>query len=1323
MHLKKLSCSGFKSFADLTEFHFERGFTGIVGPNGCGKSNVVDAFRWVLGERSAKGLRGKEMLDVIFKGTSNRPPLSRAEVSLTFDNSDGTLPIDHSEVEVTRRLYRSGESEYLLNRSKCRLKDILGLFHGTGVGTEGYSILEQGSVDAFLRASPQERRMIFEEAAGISKFRKDRVTTTRQLERVETNLARQGDILSEVERRIRSVKIQAGKAQRFIEDKQRMVRLRVVLGEADLGRYRGERELLSYRLVETDVCRRLLARLSEDSERQRLEVRSELDRASERLSEIREREMASRMALERAEQRQHHIEERRAEIDAVAERRAAQREELESAVREYEVRRQAQRGQLRRELEALRECRVELAGLETSRAELQTEKKALTDQIKTAKETVLQAVFRQTRLTNERATLESEDRGLVTRRERRQTELEQFERERAALDETLAQLTARQTECDKILKHSRESAEILEAEIERRTSSLSENQRTVAKLREEVEAVRARLRVLHDLEKGQEGVGQGAQELLRIEHPIRGDLVGLLASGIEAEPEIAPLVDAVLGHDAETLVYWNDVPLSDRARVLRELLEGRGATVVGTRGRLERRGLRSSEGPRPTLPEGGEWLIDLVSYREVFAPVVRDLLGRVVIVETVKDALDALDHGFRYRYVTRRGELIEPWGAVTLPTSDGLGLVSRRAEIQHLEHRIEQEQRVLDRETEAGAALELNLEARRSEQRRVQEEIQRHQLERETLERRQREVTADLGRLRDRSEVIAHEVREIDTTRERVHHRLEEVAVELESAQEKQASLEGEVETGEARIAEVEERLQSVVSEEAQARVAATQNEERIGAARRAERELAGEVEERRARMRFLDREEHSDRERLEKFAREEEELAESIEREREALVGHEARVAEVTTENAALRDRFTELEKLMTEIRVEDESLRSQRESDLVRENEVRVRMDGIRESLREELEIEIHDAPIDEWRADLVAELDPKVARARRASRDDDDSEEPAEATESFEASDPSGGDDAVAASATDQASSEAAEPSAPASAPNEAPNDASAVEAGIEPVELTEEILRKLRAELDEVQKRLKKNANVNLEAMSELSELEERHHTLSVHLDDLTNSRDSLIEIMDELNEKCRSLFCETFERARQYFQELFVKIFGGGRADLQLEEGIDELEAGVTVMATPPGKRINSLALMSGGEKALTAVAVLFALFKTRPSPFCLLDEVDAPLDEANNRRYVRILEEFAGMAQFIVITHSKVTMEQAECLYGVTMEEQGVSKKLSVRLEEVERFQEDPAGSPRRRANSEGSYSDIRHPLAPPSRLPSEAEDTSQATAGSGVSE
>lgn len=1321
MHLKKLSCSGFKSFADLTEFHFERGFTGIVGPNGCGKSNVVDAFRWVLGERSAKGLRGKEMLDVIFKGTSSRPPLSRAEVSLTFDNSDGTLPIEHSEVEVTRRLYRSGESEYLLNRNKCRLKDILGLFHGTGVGTEGYSILEQGSVDAFLRASPQERRMIFEEAAGISKFRKDRVTTTRQLERVETNLARQGDILSEVERRIRSVKIQAGKAQRFIEDKQRMVRLRVVLGEADLGRYRGERELLSYRLVETDVRRRLLARLSEDSERQRVEVRSELDRASERLSEIREREMASRMALERAEQRQHHIEERRAEIDAVTERRAAQRDELEAAVREYEVRRQAQRGQLRRELEALRECRVELAELETSRSELQAEKKSLTDQIKTAKETVLQAVFRQTRLTNERATLESEDRGLVTRRERRQTELEQFERERASLDESLTQLTARQTECDQILTHARESAEILEAEIERRTSSLSENQRTVAKLREEVEAVRARLRVLHDLEKGQEGVGQGAQELLRIEHPIRGDLVGLLASGIEAEPEIAPLVDAVLGHDAETLVYWNDVPLSDRARVLRELLAGRGATVVGTHGRLERRSQRPSDGPRPTLPEGGEWLIDLVSCREVFAPVVRDLLGRVVIVATVKEALDALDRGFRYRYVTRRGELIEPWGAVTLPTSDGLGLVSRRAEIQHLEHRIEQEQRVLDRETEAGAALELNLEARRLEQRRVQEEIQRHQLERETLERRQREVTADLGRLRDRSEVIAHEVREIDTTRERVHHRLEEVAVEVDAAQEKQASLEGEVEAGEARIAEVEERLQSVVSEEAQARVAATQNEERIGAARRAERELAGEVEERRARMRFLDREEHADRERLAKFAHEEEELAESVEREREALVEHEGRVAEVTTENAALRDRFTELEKLMTEIRVEDESLRSQRESDLVRENEIRVRMDGIRESLREELEIEIHEVPIDEWRNDLVAELDPKVARA---SRDDEDSEH-------------SDGSEAIVdrvgdADASEPSAASENEPSETESSTSEDDSESTTtvqtdsvqtVEATIDPVELTEEILRKLRAELDEVQKRLKKNANVNLEAMSELSELEERQHTLSVHLDDLTNSRDSLIEIMDELNEKCRSLFCETFQRAREYFQELFVKIFGGGRADLQLEEGIDELEAGVTVLATPPGKRINSLALMSGGEKALTAVAVLFALFKTRPSPFCLLDEVDAPLDEANNRRYVRILEEFAGMAQFIVITHSKVTMEQAECLYGVTMEEQGVSKKLSVRLEEVERFQEDPAGSPRRRANSEGAFSDIRHPLSPPSRLPSEAEDTSQAIAGSGVSE
>lgn len=1304
MHLKKLSCSGFKSFADLTEFHFERGFTGIVGPNGCGKSNVVDAFRWVLGERSAKGLRGKEMLDVIFKGTAHRPPLSRAEVGLTFDNSDGTLPIEHSEVEVTRRLYRSGESEYLLNRTRCRLKDILALFHGTGIGTEGYSILEQGSVDSFLRASPQERRMIFEEAAGISKFRKDRLSTMKQIDRVETNLARTGDILTEVERRIRSVKIQAGRAQRFLEDKQAMIRLRVVLGDSDLSRYRSEREQLTYRLVETDARRRLLTRLGEELEGKRTSTRDELDQTTERLNAIRELEMASKMAVERAVDRRKYIEERRSEIQSVASSRDRQREELSTAIHEYDVRRTDQRQRLRREIEALRECRIELTQLQASRAELQQDKKVLTDQIKTTKEAALQAVFRQTRLSNERTTLESEERGLLNRRERRQSELEQFDDERSGLEETLFRLQERREECDRILDHARETSDLLEAEIDRRTSSLSENQRTVSKLREEVESVRARLGVLEDLERGQEGIGQGAQDLLGLEHPIRRDLVGLLASGIEADPGIAPLVDAVLGHDAETVVYWDDAPLADRSRVLRDVLKGRGATIADV-GQLSHGSeeIARLEG-EATLPSGGQWLSSLVRSRPVFRPLIERLLGRVVLVDFVSDALRALAAGHAYRYVTRAGELVEPWGAVTLPAGDGMGLVSRRAELQHLKQRMDREQSVLDRETEAGAALELNLEARRHEQRRVREEIQRHELEVETVTRRHGEVTGDLKRLSDRSEVIAHEVREIDTTRERVHARQAEVNVELESAQEKQELLEQEVATDEEQISEVEERLQSVLQGEAQARVAATQNEERIVAARRAEREIAGEVEERRARIQFLDREASEEEARLARFSEEEVELEAVAAREREALAEHEAHVSAVTEENAGLRDRFSELESLIAAIRVEDESLRTQREKDLIRENEIGVRMDSIRQGLLDELEIDLNDAPVAEWRADLRGETraslevskDGELTRPPQLS-DGSAAEEDSSTDSSAEDEPMVTGPPAMTPTATPEVA--LGRPIAPAGATEIEEDEHS------EPFEV---FVTRLRSELEDVQKRLKKNANVNLEAMSELNELEERQHTLSVQLDDLTQSRDSLSEIMEELNEKCRALFCETFARAKGYFQELFVKIFGGGKADLHLEEGVDELEAGVTVHATPPGKRINSLQLMSGGEKALTAVAVLFALFKTRPSPFCLLDEVDAPLDEANNRRYVRILEEFAGMAQFIVITHSKVTMEQAETLYGVTMEEEGVSKKLSVRLEEVDRFQDAPGT---RQKNRQGKISDIRHPLLSPKAPASPASE------------
>ncbi len=1225
MHLKKLACAGFKSFADPLEFVFDTGMTAIVGPNGCGKSNVVDAFRWVLGERSAKGLRGKEMLDVIFKGTSKRQPLSRAEVTLTFDNSDGTLPIDFTEVEVTRRLYRSGESEYLINRKKCRLKDVLALVAGTGIGTEGYSILEQGSVDVFLHSNPAERRAVFEEAAGVSGYKKQRTRSLNQLERVEANMARLGDVVNEVDRRIRSVKIQAAKAQRFLEDRHRFTQLKVVVSAHELRVYRDERELVTYRLAEVQSRRTLVAEIAERLDEDREGTRRSLDRVSDALSVLREREMEGRMALDRIEQRRQHIVERREEMDEARSQRADQRDEISTSIGDYESNRSRVRERLRTELDSLRETRVRVEEGDVERKSALEEKTRLAEALRETKEEALQRVFASTRLSNEKTSLESEIRGLEARRARRVGEHEEFRGELNRIESERNELDSRVGDILHEEKLATEDSEVLRSEVERRTNLLDSNQREVSQMRQDVESKRARLKVLRELEASQEGVGKGAQRLLHTDRPIGRDVIGLLASGIAADPDVAPLVDAVLGHLAESVVFWADTPLEARTRHIREILDGQGATVCQA-GRTD----RTSFGSRGEVPEGCSALSDRVRSDPSHRHLVEALLGDVMCAPNLDRAIElAGRHGNAYRYVTPDGCLVDVWGSVTFPSAEGGGLVSRRAEIHHLTDDLDERETGLASLREVGAELELNIESRRVQLERLSEELQRRQLERESLERRRRELVTEVQRLTERVSVIEHEIGEIDRGYATESKRLAEVEIETVSVEEERRRLESLVHESEAALEVLDARLHDVAQRVAHLRVNATQNEERLTAARREERQLIGEIEERRERVLFIDSEDERDQNRAGAYEVEEKALAEEEEELERGLTSLAEESAQLSEEATRHKTDLARIETMQTAARTEEDTLRNRRESDLIRENEIRVRMGSIRTTLDDELEVDLSETPIEEW------------SDALRGEREDEE-------------------DDAFFA---------------------------------------------RLTGELDEVQRRLRKNSNVNLEAVEELTELEDRHVSLADQIEDLTNSRDSLVDIVDELNTKCRVMFVETFELVRKHFAELFVMIFGGGSADLQLEEGVDVLEAGVTVLASPPGKRINSLQLMSGGEKALTAVAVLFALFKTRPSPFCLLDEVDAPLDEANNKRFVRILQEFSDQAQFLVITHSKVTMAEAESLYGVTMEEEGVSTQIAVRLEEAEKLTEPGAQGARKIAprtsssDSEVPIGAIEHPM------------------------
>ncbi|MEE8141642.1 MAG: AAA family ATPase, partial [Planctomycetota bacterium] len=745
MYLKKLLASGFKSFADPIEFHFHPGTTAIVGPNGCGKSNIVDAFRWVLGERSAKGLRGQEMLDVIFTGTRKRPAMSRAEVTLVFDNSDGKLPLEFAEVEVSRRLFRSGESEYLINRRRCRLKDIYALFADTGIGTEGYSILEQGSVDSFLNSNKYDRRVIFEEAAGISRYKKQAVQSLSQLERVEANVERLGDLLREVERQLRSVKIQAGKARRYLEDRELWKRQRAVLATREIGGYREERQTLTFKLASTQMQRELIAEISASLEQERNSASREVEQANQILASLRDEKMKLRMSQERISSRCGHIEERRQEMQEAARARSQQREELLEVESEYGSRREKLRSGVREQLGALRDNHVRFDAADSVRRELQAERGRLSQFIRTGKEQALSQIFAETRLSNEKSTLESEARGLMALQERRQKERAQSEAELAEFNSEKQQVAEQRAQVGQEAKEAGTRRDQLATEIERRSQLLGQTQETLSHMREKLEKERARLRFLEGLEESLEGVGKGAQRLLSMEHPLRREVLGLLARAIEADPEVAPMLDAVLGPRSEAVLFLGGTPLEDRARILAELLDGEGVTFCQVDGR-QVEGLPAVVASR-TPPSEGRLLLDLIRFEPMYRPLFQALLGDVLVVENLEEALVvARKSDELWRFVTPEGRLLEPWGAISLPARHGIGLVSRRSEIAQLVERLASAEKELVSIQKEGQTLEAGIEARREGMRCADEESQRCSLQAENLDRRAVEIAREMQR-------------------------------------------------------------------------------------------------------------------------------------------------------------------------------------------------------------------------------------------------------------------------------------------------------------------------------------------------------------------------------------------------------------------------------------------------------------------------------------------------------------------------------------------------------------------------------------------------
>jgi chromosome segregation protein len=1189
--LKALELAGFKSFADRTRFDFPRGVSIVVGPNGSGKSNVVDAVKWVLGSQSAKSLRGHEMTDVIFNGCATRGPIGTAEVTLTLDNSNGQLAIDSRDVHVTRRVYRSGEGEYLINRQPCRLRDIRELLSSTGITTEAYCIIEQGKVDLLLQSSPRDRRLIFEEAAGISQFKIKKATATRRLERVEQNLLRLSDIVDEVDSRLRSVRSQAGKARRYRECSTRLQLLRTQVGVVDWNNF----------------TRQIVARETQlaDLERKHAEQTAALAKLEASAMELDLEQEAATRARREIEGHASATREEIAALEASVESHVARRDDVEQEIERFRRQLVAMSTRAGSASDQLREA---VAGLATATDESTVAAREYREQLELTTANEQQVI--QTRATLERQRTEHlESARLAAQLANQVTVLEsqlisaRTDREKCGrrLDELQEQTTALAA---KLAQHQRQES-AAQSHVDECQAELQACESRLAALRREITRVdkqhrqiesqltrtRERIDVLTELHQRLEGLNSGVREVLlaaeRDPAGPYGDVRGVVADLFHVDVDSAPLVDVALGEFAQfvvvssagRLVDWlNEKPLGVTGRVgfLRlDSLARRGETATS-----------ADLGQEPGVMGRADRFVETAAE---FAPLVERLLGRCWFVDRLATALRlAQTAGRGLSFVTSDGELLSADGTLVVgPRQASAGLLSRRSEIRACQEQLAE----LEKQLAHQHTLHVRLESDRGreEEQLAATKAKATAAAAKFAERRQRTAAAS-GQLEQASVAAARAADELQTYDEQCaasEYEVDSTREQQSIAAQTAARIEAEQATAATRLQALEQELQTLRAAMTEKQVVAAKCEQRVEMLRA----------------------------QLEQTLRDQQERDAALADMRGRLGDRQTQLAELDAVMLSARQTLAELFLVKQHQAIA-----------LAKEAGADQKFRAARQQLQEKLRRDREQlSAIQSQRHKLDSATD-KIRHQRQTlverMRDD------------------YGIDLSTAAGELAAESGEVGERTA------------------------VEQEITQLREQLTQL-------GSVNLDSLDELDELESRFGGLSQQYRDLVDAKAALERIIQRINVDSRQLFLATLETVRGHFRELYRRLFGGGEADILLDDSEDVLEGGIEIVACPPGKEACSISLLSGGEKTLTCVALLLAVFRSKPSPFCILDEVDAALDEANIGRFIGVLRDFLSFTQFVVVTHSKKTMAGADTLYGITMEESGVSKHVSVRFEDV----------------------------------------------------
>ncbi len=1190
MQLKTLEMIGFKSFSDKTIITFQPGVTAVVGPNGCGKSNISDAIRWVLGEQSARHLRGDKMEDVIFNGSESRKPLGLAEVTLRLTNVAGDLASSefglYQEIEITRRLYRSGESEYLINKIPCRLKDIRDLMMDAGVGARIHAIIEQDKVDQILSSKPQDRRFLFEEVAGVMKYKVRRQEALSKLESTHQNQLRVNDIITEVKRQVNSLDRQARKAERYQKLRAEMKDLDFRLASVDYSNLGTNWTASSeeFRKLEDEVTalHASLGTLESVIE----ETRAEALSAEHELSTLQHKLHETETALSRAEHRVEMSKSRIASHTGQRDRDLADREYLKqetARVAGQKMRHEEEFGALATSINEKNAVLTDRTGNLESLSQALREQELSLDEIRAG---ILNAM-----------TASATEKSRITNLQSRLSQIDEQDArdlsEKRELNQRLTELTTRVAGKEREILELSDRKNAAQEErmdvADRLPPALAKKKTLETGLNERKNRLAgqdARLRSLLELEQSLEGYQKGVRTVMSARKEASseerlGTIHGLVADMLETEPKYEVAIEAVLGDRLQYVVVDSQADSLKAIDFLKTKSGGRSTFVPKTTREVK---------SEPFVKNGHAGVIgsalNIVRYKDSYSSVARYLLGDVVVVDTMDTALSLWrENGFNKTVVTLSGEIVDPWGAVTGGTVEatGTGLLTKRREIKDLENELAE----LRAQVAALEAELLSVEASITSDTRIEAELsqQIHRMELEFVnsEKDSTSIRDDIGRATERAGTLESEAAGRASMRQELNSGFEQSTEALRGLEAGHSSAQANSEAIQAELSHKKEGLDA-------ARSAITELKMELAALQEKQAAAAGNIAT---------------------LVRTETELTGRLAKREAELTDLAAKLAEL---ESAITDAETEIKGHIGILEAERRVLVSKQEAHTVKTRALQTAEEQARQAR--------HD--IEDARKRLSAN-EVKRTELRMKIEHLKDTIWNAYHTE---------------------------------------------LELVVQELGQFELNLEEAKAQVGELRQKIEQMGPVNVDALQEYNELKERYDLLSSQQNDINESINNLKATIAKLDGETKELFIEAFNAIQEKFKEVFALLFEGGRAELVLLDESNILESGIEIIAQPKGKKFQSITLLSGGERALTAIALLFAAFLVKPSPFCMLDEVDAPLDDANVTRFTRLVREMSNRSQFIAITHNKRTMEMADALYGITMEEPGCSRVVSVKLRE-----------------------------------------------------